>query len=125
MNFILRITEIDAMIRQPPSFQRGYMKVFGKTLREYIGFQRVILVLIIVVGGCRLLLTLFGVKNSLVAWFSLTAITTLGALYYSIMVYRSGFGGYKHLLPLLLIQNTLAQFITVIGIAIAIFTNKD
>lgn len=101
------------------------MRVFGKTLLEYISFQRVILILILIVGLSRLLLTLFGVQNSLVAWFSLTAVTTLGALYYSIGVYRSGFGSYKHLLPLLVLQNTLAQLITIIGIAIAIFTNKD
>lgn len=101
------------------------MKVFGKTLHEYISFQRIILILIVIIGLSRLLLSLLGVNNSIVVWLSLTAMTTLGALYYSISVYRSGFGSYKQLLPLLVIQNALAQFITVIGIAIAIFTNKD
>ena len=101
------------------------MRIFGKTLLEYISFQRIILILVLIVGLCRLLLSLSGVQNSLVAWFSVTAITTLGAFYYSISVYRSGFGSYKQLLPLLVLQNTLAQLIVVTGIAIAIFTNKD
>ena len=101
------------------------MKIFGKPLSEYIGFQKIILILIIIVGLFRLALTLIGVKNSIVVWFSLTAITTLGWLYYSIRVYTSGFGSYKHLLPLLVIQNSLAQCFTILGIAIAIFNNKD
>ena len=98
------------------------MKIFGKTLSEYIRFQKIFLILILIIGLLRLVLTLAGVANSITTWLSLTAITTLGWLYYSVRVHTSGFGTYKHLLPLLLIQNTLAQSITVIGIAIAIFT---
>jgi len=101
------------------------MKIFGKTLSEYIRFQKIFLILILVIGLTRLALTLAGVENSVVIWFSLTAITTLGWLYYSVRVYTSGFGTYKHLLPLLVIQNTLAQSIAIAGIAIAIFTGKN
>jgi hypothetical protein len=101
------------------------MKIFGKTLSEYIRFQKIFLILILVIGLTRLALTLAGVENSVATWFSLTAITTLGWLYYSVRVYTSGFGTYKHLLPLLVIQNTLAQSIAVTGIAIAIFTGKN
>jgi hypothetical protein len=101
------------------------MKIFGKTFSEYIRFQKIFLILILVIGLMRLVLTLAGVANSVVIWFSLTAVTTLGWLYYSLRVYTSGFGTYKHLLPLLVIQNTLAQSITVLGIAIAIFTGTN
>lgn len=101
------------------------MKIFGKTLGEYISFQKLFLILILVVGLMRLILTLAGVENSIVTWFSLTAITTLGWLYYSVRVYTSGFGSYKHLLPLLIIQNTLAQVFAVAGIAIGIFTGNN
>jgi hypothetical protein len=101
------------------------VRIFGKTLSEYISFQKIFLILILVVGLIKLVLTLAGVENSIVKWLALTAITTLGWLYYSVRVHTSGFGSYKHLLPLLVIQNTLAQSITVVGIAIAIFTGNN
>ena len=101
------------------------MKIFGKTLSEYIKFQKIFLILILVIGLARLILTLAGVGNSITVWLSLTAITTLGWLYYSVRVHTTGFGTYKHLLPLLVIQNTLAQSTIIAGIAIAIFTGEN
>jgi hypothetical protein len=101
------------------------MKIFGKTISEYIAFQKVILVLIAIVGVGRLGLSLTGVPTSVVKWLSITALMALGTLYYAIRVHPSGFGSYRHLLPLLVIQDFLAEFIVAAGIVIAIVTGKD
>jgi hypothetical protein len=101
------------------------MKIFGKDFFAYIKFQKIILLLILIVGFLRLGLSLGGLPVSVVKWFSITWVMFLGLIYYSIRVHTSGFGSYRHLLPLLLIQGLLGQMITVVGIAIAIYTNKD
>jgi len=99
--------------------------MFGKSLSEYIDFQKMILGLILVVGVVRLALSLAGVPTSTARWFSLTAAALIGSLYYGIRVHTTGFGGYKHLLPLSIIQNLLAQFIAIVAIALAIVTGHD
>ncbi len=87
------------------------MRMFGKSLSEYIEFQKVILGLIIVVGVVRLALSLAGVSVGIAKWFSITGALLIGIVYYGIRVPTRGFGGYKHLLPLSVIQNLLAQVI--------------
>ena len=101
------------------------MRIFGKSLSEYIEFQKVILGLIVVVGVIRLALSLAGVSTSTVKWFSVTGVVLIGIVYYGIRVPKTGFGGYKHLLPLCVIQNLLAQVIVIAAIALAIFTGTD
>jgi hypothetical protein len=101
------------------------MRMFGKSLSEYIEFQKVILGLIIVVGVVRLALSLAGVSTSAVKWFSVTGVLLIGSVYYGIRAHTRGFGGYKHLLPLSAIQNLLAQIIIIAAIALAIFTGTD
>lgn len=101
------------------------MKIFGKSLSEYISFQKVLLALVVVVGLFRLGLSLDGLPDSKIKWISLTAVFIIGAFYYAIRVYTTGFGSYRHLLPLIFIQNLLTQIIVVAGIGISIFTNKD
>jgi len=101
------------------------MRMFGKSLSEYIEFQKVILGLIIVVGVVRLALSLAGVSVGIAQWFSITGALVFGAVYYGIRVPTRGFGGYKHLLPLSVIQNLLAQVIVIAAIALAIFTGTD
>jgi hypothetical protein len=101
------------------------MTIFGKRLSEYVRFQKVVLGLILFVGLARLVLSLAGVPNSTVKWLSITALLLIGLVYYSIRVHTSGFGSYKQLLPLLVIQSVLAQSIAVLAIAIAIFTGRD
>jgi hypothetical protein len=49
----------------------------------------------------------------------------MGVLYYSIRVHTSGFGSYKHLLPIFVLQSLAAQVIVVPGIVLAIFTGHD
>ncbi len=106
----------------PPSQQhmseRG--KIFGKRLSEYVAFQKVFLVLIAVAGLTRLGLSLAGVPDATVKWSSLTAVGAVGIFYYGIAVHTSGFGGYKQLLPLLLIQNVLGNSIVIVGIVLSI-----
>jgi hypothetical protein len=99
--------------------------MFGKTLSEYISFAKPILLLIIVVGIARLALSLGGVQNSAVKWLSISAAMFIGLVYFSIRVYTTGFGSYKQLLPLLVIQSLVAQVIIITGIVIAIRTGKD
>ncbi|HKV39528.1 MAG TPA: hypothetical protein VJX67_09970, partial [Blastocatellia bacterium] len=101
------------------------MKVLGKRLTDYLYFQRVFIALILVVGLAKLSLTSAGVSAGPLSWLNLTAITTLGFVYYSIRVSTSGFGTYRHLLPLLLIQNVLAQAIIIAGIALGIRSGRE
>lgn len=101
------------------------MKIFGKSISEYFGFQKVILWLIVIVGVCRLALSLAGVPNSTAKWLSITAVIVVGAVYCAVKVHTAGFGSYKHLLPLLVIQGALSQLIIAASIALAIFTNRD
>jgi hypothetical protein len=101
------------------------MTIFGKTLSEYITFQKSILLLIIAVGLGRLFLSLGGVPDSTTKWLSISVVSLIGLVYYSIRVHTAGFGSYKQLLPIMFIQSAVAQSIVVAGIIIAIFMGKD
>ncbi|HTG14717.1 MAG TPA: hypothetical protein VK747_05555 [Blastocatellia bacterium] len=101
------------------------MTIFGKRLSEYVAFCKPFLVLILVVGIARLALSLGGVPNSTAKWISITVVIWIGVLYYSIRVHTSGFGSYKQLLPICVLQSLAAQAIIVPGIILAIFTGKD
>jgi hypothetical protein len=101
------------------------MTVFGKSLSEYVRFQKAFLGLILLVGLARLALSLGGVPNSSAKWLSMSVLGLIGLVYYSIKAYTSGFGSYKQLLPLLGIQSVLANSISALGVAVAIFTGKD
>jgi hypothetical protein len=100
------------------------MMVFGKRLSEYVRFQRVILGLIVVVGLARLLLSLAGVSTDVVRFFSMTVLAIAGVFYYGIRVPTTGFGSYRHLLPLLVIQSVVANLIVISGILISRFTYR-
>jgi|SRR5690349_7483246 len=101
------------------------MRIFGKSLSEYFGFEKVILALIAIVGIVRLALSLGGVSNSVVKWISITAISFIGLIYVSITAYTSRFGSYKQILPLVFLQTALAHLIVIVGIILAIQSNKD
>ena len=95
-------------------------KVLGKRLSEYFAFQKVFLALIAVAGVARLGLSLAGVPDGTAKWFSLTVVAAASIFYYGTAAHMRSFGGYKQLLPLLLIQNVLANSIAIIGIALTI-----
>jgi len=101
------------------------MKIFGKKLSEYIGFEKWFLILVLVVGLLRLWLSLLGVSQSADKFLSLTVLMLIGLVYYSIRVHTSGFGSYKRLLPVLALQWIVAQAIVIAGIVISIGTGKE
>ncbi|MFL6213107.1 MAG: hypothetical protein ACJ74J_04350 [Blastocatellia bacterium] len=101
------------------------MTIFGKTLSQYLSFQKYILWLIIVVGLARLGLSLANVPDSTTKWLSISIVGVIGLIYYAIRVHTRGFGSYMQLLPLLVIQGFLSQAIIIAAIAIAAFTGKD
>jgi hypothetical protein len=101
------------------------MTVFGKPLSEYVAFSKPFLSLILVVGIVRFVLSFAGVPNSAAKWFSITAVMWIGVLYYAVRIHTSGFGSYKHLLPICVLQSLTAQVIIVPAIILAIFTGHD
>ncbi|HEV2493242.1 MAG TPA: hypothetical protein VG204_09250 [Terriglobia bacterium] len=101
------------------------MKIFGKSLSEYLRFEKGFLILVLVVGLARLGLSLAGVPNATVKFVSLTVLLLLGLIYYSVRVHTSGFGSYKQLLPVLALPVILANLIIISGIMLAMGTGKD
>ena len=101
------------------------MTIFGKRLSDYVAFSKLFLGLILVVGIARLALSLGGVPNAAAKWLSITAVIWIGVLYYSVRIHTSGFGSYKHLLPICVLQGLTAQVVIVPAIILAIFTGND
>ena len=101
------------------------MTIFGKRLSEYVAFAKPFLILIPLVGIIRLALSLSGTPTSTARWFSITAVIWIGAVYFAIRVHTTGFGSYKQLLPIYVLQGIVAQAIIVPGIILAIFTATD
>jgi hypothetical protein len=100
--------------------------IFNKRPYEYVALAKPFLVLILAIGVLRLALSLAGVSNSATKWVSINAITWIGILYYAVKIQTSGFGSYRHLLPIVfLMQGVVAQAVIVTGILIAIFTGTD
>jgi len=101
------------------------MRIFGKSLSDYVRFERGFLILVLVVGLARLTASLLGVPNSTAKFLSLTVLFLLAMLFYSVRVYTSGFGSYKQLLPVLALPVILGTCIIIFGIVLAILTQKD
>jgi hypothetical protein len=99
--------------------------IFGKSISEYYQFAKGMLGLIVLVGIVRLALSLGGVPNSTTRWVSITAVMWIGILYFAVRVHTSGFGTYKHLLPICFLQSVAVQVIVVPAIVLAIFTGHD
>jgi hypothetical protein len=98
--------------------------VFGKRLGEYVRFERSVLLLTVVVGVLRLVLSLAGLPNSTVKWLSMTVVILASALYFGVRVHQTGFGSYKHILPLLVVQGGVANLIVIVGILISAATGQ-
>jgi hypothetical protein len=99
--------------------------MFGKTLAEYLKFQRVVLALVVAAFVVRLALSMAGVANTTARWISVTVVLLAGMVYYGVAVYRSGFGSYKQLYPLMLIQSIVGEGLVALAIALAILTSRD
>ena len=99
--------------------------MFGKTLAEYLRFQRVILALVVAAFVVRLALSMAGVANTTTRWVSVTVVLLIGIVYYGVAVYRTGFGSYKQLYPLMLIQGIVGEGLVALAIVLAILTGRD
>ncbi len=100
------------------------MKVFGKSLSEYVRFQKLVLIVIAAVGLLRLVTSLLGLPNSATRWLSMTVLGLAALVYYGITVHTSGFGSYKQLLPLVAIQNVVQHGIAIVGILLSAATGQ-
>ena len=99
--------------------------MFGKTVAQYLGFQKVVLALIVLAWLVRLALSLGGAPNATARWISVTVVLLLGVLYYGVAVHTRGFGSYKQLYPLGLFQSVLGQGLVALAIVLAILTGGD
>jgi hypothetical protein len=99
--------------------------VFGKKFSEYIQFQRWILILIAAVFVIRLGLSLAGVPVAEARWVSINFVLLVGLMYCSVAVHTRGFGSYKQLFGLLLVQVAFAHALIAIGIILGIVTGVD
>ena len=96
--------------------------MFGKKFSQYIQFELWILVLIAATWGVRLGLSLAGTSFSTTRWVSINIVLLLGLIYCSIAVHTSGFGSYKQLFGLLLIQTAFAHILIGLAITLGIVT---
>jgi len=99
--------------------------MFGKSVGQYLSFQRWFLVAILVVFAVRLALSLSGMPNATTKWVSVTVMLLLGTLYYGVAVHTRGFGSYKQLYPLLLFQSLLGQGLVALAVVLGIVTGQD
>ena len=99
--------------------------MFGKRLSEYVNLLKPWLLLITIVWAIRLGLSLAGVPDSTAKFASTTAVLLLSVLYIPWTLSRSGFGGYRELYGLFLIQGVYSQLLVALAIILAIFTGRD
>ena len=99
--------------------------MFGKSVGQYLSFQRWFLAAIVVVFVVRLALSLAGTPNATARWFSVTVVLLLGTLYYGVAVHTRGFGSYRQLYPLSLFQSLLGEGLVALAIALGIVTGQD
>jgi hypothetical protein len=99
--------------------------MFGKSLAEYVRFQRNVLLLIGLVWSVRLGLSLAGTPVGVAKFVSITAVLVATALYYPWALHESGFGSYKELYVLALIQGVYSQTLVAAAIVLGIITGED
>ena len=99
--------------------------MFGKTVNQYLSFQKVVLALIVLAWLVRLALSLGGTPNATAKWISVTTVMLIGIVFYGVAVHTRGFGSYKQLYPLVLFQSLLGEGLVAVAIVLAIFTGRD
>jgi hypothetical protein len=99
--------------------------MFGKSLSEYVAFQKPVLLLIAAVWLLRLVLSVAGVPVGAAQIVSVTGVLALGALYYGWAVERTGFGSFKQLYGLCLVQGIYSQTLVALAIVLAIVIGRD
>lgn len=99
--------------------------MFGKTLLQYVAFQKPILILIAVVFVMRLALSMAGVPVSGAKFVSVTAVLVLGSLYYGWAAGQQGFGSFKQLYGANLVQGVFSQTLIALAIVLGIVIGQD
>jgi hypothetical protein len=99
--------------------------MFGKKLADYIQFEKWILIAIGAVWTIRLGLSLTGVPFTVTRWFSINIVLLVGLIYFSAAVHTAGFGSYKQLLGLLIVQTAFAHLLIAAGITLGIVTGVE
>ena len=99
--------------------------MFGKKLSDYVRFMRWILILVAVVFLIRLAISQSGTPFEQARWVSINIVLLLGLFYSSVAVHTSGFGSYKQLLGLLLVQNAFAHWLIAAGIIVGIISGTN
>src|SRR6266404_5278726 len=99
--------------------------MFGKKLADYIQFEKWILIAIGVMWAIRLGLSLRGTPFTVTRWFSINIVLLVGLIYFSAAVHTTGFGSYKQLLGLLIIQTAFAHLLIGAGITLGIVTGAE
>jgi hypothetical protein len=99
--------------------------MFGKTLSQYVAFQKPILILIAVVFVMRLALSMVGVPVSGAKFLSVTGVLVLGSLYYGWAVGPQGFGSFKQLYGANLVQGVFSQTLIALAIVLGIVIGQD
>ena len=91
------------------------MSLFGKNLPDYLRFVRTGIILILAMGVIRFIVGASGVPYDRATHLvSMTIVTLFAALIYGQRAKASGFGGYRHLLPVaFLLAATTYGFIIV------------
>jgi hypothetical protein len=109
----------------PQSLENQEAVMFGKPLSAYISFQKGVLILITAVWALRLGLSLAGISVAGVKYVSITAVVLLAALYYGWAVGAKGFGSFKQIYALNLIQGVYSQTLVALAIVLAIVMARD
>jgi hypothetical protein len=99
--------------------------MFGKTLSQYVEFQKPMLMLIAAIWAIRLALSMGGVPVSGARFVSVTGVVLLGAVYYGWALGQTGFGSFKQLYALCLIQGIFSQTLVALAIVLAIVLGQD
>jgi hypothetical protein len=101
------------------------VRIFRKTVGEYLRFAAGILVLTAFVGVARLVFSLAGAPVSVVKLFSATVVALLGVVYFGVRTHTSGFGSYRELLPLSVMTMAAASWVSGVAVVLAIVTGQD
>jgi hypothetical protein len=101
------------------------MRIFGKSLGDYLRFAAGVVVLVVIVGVARLVLSLAGAPVGTTKFLSVTTVALLGVIYLGVKTHTSGFGSYRHLLPLMVITQGAAHWVSGFAVLLAIATGTD
>lgn len=93
---------------------------------DIVRFQRGPLALIAVVWAIRLALSLAGVSDDAARFASISTVAlTAAVLYYPWALWRTGFGAFRELYRLCLVQGVFSQVLVAMAIVLAIVTGHD